>query len=123
MKWRKRRRRTDGTVADHTIELHMETADTESKLERLVALAERFAEAWGDAPLPDGIERFMGNEGDHVLFRYDRGLTTAEAEKLKADIKKVLPGIKPVLLSGGLRLEGIIAGERLEIRSETPFEG
>ena len=82
-------------------------------MERLVALAERFNELWGDAPLPDGIERFAVSEGDHVVFRYDG---RAQGEGIKANIKDVLPGIEPVVLSvlsGGLRLEG----------SETPFEG
>jgi hypothetical protein len=95
----------------HTIRMEGDTADLEEKLKRLVALAERFNELWGDAPMPDGIERFTIAEGDRVVFRYDRSMSKAEVAQVRAQIKAVMPEIMPVVLSGGLRLEGVLAPE------------
>jgi hypothetical protein len=86
-------------------------AEAEACMERLVALAERFKELWGDVPIPDGIERFAVSDGDHVVFRYDKQVSQDEAEKIKAQIKAKMPEIEPLVLTGGLRLEGVIAPE------------
>ena len=50
-----------------TLTVEVDTSAAEANLERLIALAERFKELWGDAPLPDGIERFTIAEGDRVV--------------------------------------------------------
>jgi hypothetical protein len=98
-------------TSTHTIKVDADIAETEAKLERLVALAERFKELWGAVPLPDGIERFTVAEGDRVVFRYDAAVTEDEAMKIKAKIKAVMPEIEPLVLTGGLRLEGVLAPE------------
>lgn len=98
-------------TSTHTIKVDADTAETEANLERLIALAERFRELWGDAPLPDGIERFTIAEGDRVLFRYDEAITKDEVQKIKDQIKAVMPEITPMILTGGLRLEGVLAPE------------
>jgi hypothetical protein len=96
-------------VSTHTIKVDADIEEVEAKLQRCIELAERFKELWGDAPLPHGIERFAVSKGDHVVFRYDGPLSAPEVEKIRAQIKLVMPEIEPVLLLGGLRLEGVIA--------------
>jgi hypothetical protein len=100
-------------AASHTIKIDADVAETEAKLERLCALAERFKELWGDAPLPDGIERFVLAPGDRLVLRYDDPLSEDVIAEVKARAAGVfrLPAEDMVLLTNGLRLEGVLAPE------------
>ncbi len=101
-------------MAETTITINAETAETETKLERLVVLAERFNELWGDVPRPDGIERFVVSKGDCVVFRYDGQISQSEASQIKANIEAVLPETVPLVLSGGLSLEAVLAAQNAD---------
>ena len=100
-------------MATSTLTIEADTAEAEARMERLVALAERFKELWGDVPIPDGIERFTIREGDRLVFRYDRPLSQEQTDKIQAQIHHALPEIEiePLVLGDGLRLEGVLAPE------------
>jgi hypothetical protein len=93
----------------HTITVQVNTADVETGLARCVELGERFRAVWGDQPLPTAIERLEFNPGDYVVLRYDEQLDQDAIEAIKEQVRTILPGVKPVVLTGALRLEGVLA--------------
>jgi|SRR6185437_6736861 len=87
-----------------------DTTDLEERLERCLALAERFKEVWGDAPRPDGLERLEVKPGDVIVLRCDAHLSAVEADRIKHAAEGWFPGTTAVVLAAGLRIETVLGG-------------
>jgi hypothetical protein len=58
--------------------------------------------------LPDRATAIALQKGDALVLEHDRRITTEMHESIRAQVEKMYPGVKVVILDGGIKLAAVL---------------